>query len=978
MATVVLGVAGAAIGGAVSGWNPKAMQIGWSVGTLVGAGIEGSQSPTQDVNRLQDLRASGSAYGVPVGIVYGTHQVPGNIIWSGPLVETSEKTGVRLLGTRRRTFSYSVSLAVAWCRGPITRVKRIWAEDLLIYDYAAADPEGPYQIENYLGTETQTKDPTIAAAKAAETPAGDTPAYRGQAYSVLKDLPLATWGNRIPNPLKAEIEWLPDYEDIVLNDSPLMYYRFEDTPGKLQDSGSAAYHLTDTGGTSVQVTGKHGDDGISIPLNVSLQRVIGQVAALQDGTVSVEGWYQYKGDPIVNGGGHFSYVNPNTAEEAWDLFVSPNGATAHMDLRARVVTNAEGVTVIHQVQVDRDTAWHHVVWTYSEIDGSRLYHDGALLDTETTVIDQSIESDAANHLYVTGNDVRWDELAFYPTILDAETVAAHYSQSTRVSDVLADVFSQVGLTASDWSLAAATDRVRGYLVGSRTEARSAVAPLLQVFFTDLAEVDGNIVAVKRGGAVAATISADDLGCVVWGGAGEEPPALVSVRRTLDLELPQRVDLAYYSLEKDYEQSTQGDGRYTKASLDNLVTVTTPLVLTETEARQMAARLLYDGWTARETYTFTLPWRYLYLSPGDVVNLPVGASTRRVRITRLDVAFGGPLAVTAVLDDAGVLVQTVVGAAVETHEADAVVQETTLLAWSNNAVVNEDADAVGYYVAAAGATTGYWPGAVLYQSNDGGGSYQQVGPLDAPAIHGTTVGALAAGTTTGLWDDVNTVNVTMVNGSVESASDAEVLAGENLCRIGQEYLSFGVVTPVGGAVYTLSHLLRGRRGTDSLWGTHAAGDKFVLLEEGLYGRVDQGFAMRGKDVLLKAVTEGTALGDATAVPLTITGDEFKTYAPVDIVGTRDGSNNLTITWKRRTRVPEGLQDMYDEPLGETDEAYEVEILAANPDRIISAASGTATYTAAQQTSDGLTPGDPVTVTVFQIGTYGRGYGRTATI
>jgi hypothetical protein len=286
--------------------------------------------------------------------------------------------------------------------------------------------------------------------------------------------------------------------------------------------------------------------------------------------------------------------------------------------------------------------------------------------------------------------------------------------------------------------------------------------------------------------------------------------------------------------------------------------------------------------------------------------------------------------------------------------------------------------VGYYVAAAGATDGYWAGALLYQSTDGGASYQEVGPLEAPAIHGTTVGALAAGTTTGLWDDTNTVDVTILNGSIESASDAEVLAGENFCRIGSEYLSFGTVTPQGGAVYRLSHLLRGARGTDSLWGTHAAGDVFVLLEEGLYTRVSVGFGLRGKDILLKAVTDGTTLADTTAVPLTVTGAEFTPYAPVDIQGTRDGSDNLTVTWHRRTRKAEGLQDMADEPLAEDTEAYEVEILAATPDRVISVTAETATYTAAAQTSDGLTPGDPVTVTVYQIGRYGRGYGRTETI
>jgi hypothetical protein len=43
------------------------------------------------------------------------------------------------------------------------------------------------------------------------------------------------------------------------------------------------------------------------------------------------------------------------------------------------------------------------------------------------------------------------------------------------------------------------------------------------------------------------------------------------------------------------------------------------------------------------------------------------------------------------------------------------------------------------------------------------------------------------------------------------------------------------------------------------------------------------------------------------------------------------------------------------------------------------SPTASYSAANQTTDGLTPGDPVTVRIYQIGKYSlRGYVAEATI
>jgi len=48
------------------------------------------------------------------------------------------------------------------------------------------------------------------------------------------------------------------------------------------------------------------------------------------------------------------------------------------------------------------------------------------------------------------------------------------------------------------------------------------------------------------------------------------------------------------------------------------------------------------------------------------------------------------------------------------------------------------------------------------------------------------------------------------------------------------------------------------------------------------------------------------------------------------------------------------------------------------RSISALTQTAAYSAANQTSDGLTPGNPVRVAVYQVGQYGRGYPGRATV
>ena len=87
--------------------------------------------------------------------------------------------------TNTTTYSYYANLAVGLCEGPIGAVLRIWA------DGKPLDLTG-LSIRTYTGDEAQTPDPLIIAKD------GDVPAYRGLAYVVFERLPLANFGNRIP------------------------------------------------------------------------------------------------------------------------------------------------------------------------------------------------------------------------------------------------------------------------------------------------------------------------------------------------------------------------------------------------------------------------------------------------------------------------------------------------------------------------------------------------------------------------------------------------------------------------------------------------------------------------------------------------------------------------------------------------------------------------------------------------------------
>jgi len=202
MATLVLGAAGAAIGGSIGGTilGVSAATIGGfigsTVGTVVDSWIVSSLAPTQRIEgaRLENLQITSSTEGAVIPRLYGRMRIGGNIIWAtdfreevrttthggggkgggGPKIETTEHL-------------YYASFAVALCEGPITGIGRIWADGKLM------DMTG-VTWRWYPGDEVQEADPFIAA----KMVAGSTPAYRGTAYVMFEDLPLNGYGNRLP------------------------------------------------------------------------------------------------------------------------------------------------------------------------------------------------------------------------------------------------------------------------------------------------------------------------------------------------------------------------------------------------------------------------------------------------------------------------------------------------------------------------------------------------------------------------------------------------------------------------------------------------------------------------------------------------------------------------------------------------------------------------------------------------------------
>jgi hypothetical protein len=214
MASLLLSAAGGAAGAM---FGPVGAIAGRVVGAVAGSLIDnrllsgssggGNVSRSYQGPRLPDLQVMASTEGAPIPRLYGRVRISGEMIWATALEEvvttTNETTGgssssggkgggggaaqASTVTTTTTTYSYFANFAVGLGEGTIGNVMRVWA------DGKPLDLAG-LTMRSYSGAEEQTADPLIVAKEGT----GNAPAYRGTADVVFERLPLANFGNRIP------------------------------------------------------------------------------------------------------------------------------------------------------------------------------------------------------------------------------------------------------------------------------------------------------------------------------------------------------------------------------------------------------------------------------------------------------------------------------------------------------------------------------------------------------------------------------------------------------------------------------------------------------------------------------------------------------------------------------------------------------------------------------------------------------------
>lgn len=306
---------------------------------------------------------------------------------------------------------------------------------------------------------------------------------------------------------------------------------------------------------------------------------------------------------------------------------------------------------------------------------------------------------------------------------------------------------------------------------------------------------------------------------------------------------------------------------------------------------MAAQLALGREQIQNSYSWTVRPRFVLLDPGDIVTITdsaLGLFRQWVRITDIQENADRSFNILATEYLAGTAAAPAYGREVSNGSFPNFNADPGA---TNQPIFFEPTDELGHGLFVWAAVSGVLPevygGCTAYISTDGL-AYTPVGKQFGAARMGVLTGSLAptsVNMTGQTIDQINTLSVdlTMSDGELVTATQADALALNTACYVDGEIVSYATATLVGANMYALTYLVRGAFGTETDIVTHPAGSNFARLDTGIL-KIPYDQSRIGSTIFIKLVPfniwggGGKTLADVPEYTYTITGSALASPLP----------------------------------------------------------------------------------------------------
>jgi len=473
---------------------------------------------------------------------------------------------------------------------------------------------------------------------------------------------------------------------------------------------------------------------------------------------------------------------------------------------------------------------------------------------------------------------------------------------SSLAAVVSELCLRAGLQYAEQDCSRLHETLEGMVIDNQVSVRSILEILQQAKFFDAVEKNEVVEFLPKANRKAIAIAEQDLLPSVNQHQG------VSYTRTQEAELPRKVDINFIDTARNYRVSNQHASRE-HLHCDHTITMNLPLCMTESTAQNIADVTLYNLWMERMRYHFTLPTKYAFLAPSDL--LVIGENPRQmIRVN--EVTFGNNFAVKIEGVGENPEIYNINSGAIGSGYAEPQepLAETYMEILDLPALPGENTLYQGHIYVAVAASNNNWQGATIFASQEANAGYEKVAYLSQQATMGTILTALSIKT-----QSTDHFMVNLVAGEILSAK-------ENLALVGDEVIGFTSARLVAPYQYEISNISRGKYG--NLQYDHVAGERFVLISPELY-RYQIPNSLIGQLRYIKAVTDGNTIGNSPARTFTYQANCLKPYSPADLKYEIQDGGDLHFSWQRRSRIHTSGISI---PLGEEREEYYCEIIAAS--------------------------------------------------
>lgn len=530
--------------------------------------------------------------------------------------------------------------------------------------------------------------------------------------------------------------------------------------------------------------------------------------------------------------------------------------------------------------------------------------------------------------YIVFRDIRLDDYGNRIPNINVEVIqSGHYegvalvADQIGVADIIKDLTVRAGLSLNDVDVTEINQEVCGFAV-YESSFKDAIAELMKVFLFTCKLTDKIVFLPWKRPHTSALIAAEELGFATpeSTGGSDADGGLLQVTRKMETQLPKSVEVTYYDPRRAYQVNTQRATRQLVKS-ENIAKIEANVAIETATAAQAAENHLFHEWMSRSQYAFTAGIKYLALEVGDVVDIKIKAYTHSVQITKQEIGADYSVrfqdkAYTAAAFDSSA--GGAGGSFDDTFDQIEMPGDTWTI-FANLPPLREDL--YGFYFGATGDNAA-WKGAALFVSKDGGVSYTRLHDFAARAVIGEALNVLPSAPHT-IWDRTSHLDVRLVDGSLESATeDAVLMYGENAILVGKEIIQFAQATLIGEREYRLTNLLRGRRGTEWAKGKHEEGEDFALLDSLDFIEIKR--EELNQTNAYKVVPYGMDSEDVNPEYFTCNGEIKRPFSPVHGWAERQMDGSVVIGWTRRGRIGTELPDGSDMELGETFERYLIDV------------------------------------------------------